>query len=76
MSVSIKDLKVGDVLHLERFPDQAYVVVKDANDSTILRILNLNNMTLCRDLGDDYVDDFLKRNVATKVRNISTLWRK
>lgn len=75
MSVSTKDLKVGDVLKLKKFPEHVYVVVKDANNPKVPRLLNMNVMSVCRDDGEDMLDSFLHGNNATKVGHISTLWR-
>lgn len=75
MSVSTKDLEVGDVLKLKGFPESLYVVIGEANDRKARRLLHLNNMTICRDAGGS-LDGFLLSNDATKVVRISTLWRK
>lgn len=71
MSVSIKNLNVGDVLKLKAFPATVYVAIAD--DSRV-RLLNMASARLVFG-DDDQVDHFLQRSKATKVGTVSTLWK-
>lgn len=72
MSASTKNLKVGDVFLIPKFPDSAYVVIKDTNDGK-KKLFNMGSLSVCN---NDTVDHFLEFNRAVKIGKVSKLWAK